>query len=55
MKRTERRTEVRPNRFIEGWMVAAVVIGLAIGSAGIAAKMVIASFAETVETLKEAR
>lgn len=43
---------VRPQRKLEGWMVAAIVIGLALGSAGLAAKVVIASFANAAQTLE---
>jgi type II secretory pathway component PulJ len=43
---------VRPQRMIEGWMVLAVVLGLAIGSSGLVLKYVIVpAFAKVNATL----
>lgn len=43
---------VRPQRAIEGWMVLAFVVGLALGSVGLIAKFVIVpAFAKVTATL----
>lgn len=50
---------VRPQRSVEGWMVAAVVLGLVIGSMGLVVKHVVLAFtdaADRIETpVEEAR
>ena len=46
---------VRPQRAVEGWMVAAVAAGMAIGSVGLVAKhIVVPAFASTAATLDAA-
>jgi hypothetical protein len=46
----------RPQRAIEGWMVLAVVIGLALGSVGLIAKFVIVpAFAKVTAVVGGAR
>lgn len=41
---------VRPQRVLEGWMVWAIVVGLAIGTAGLAVKAVIIPAFQSVST-----
>lgn len=43
---------VRPQRSVEGWMILAVVLGLAIGSLGLVVKHVALAFANTAETIE---
>lgn len=46
---------VRPQRKLEGWMVLAIVLGMAIGSAGLVAKFIIVpAFASVTHALDHA-
>jgi hypothetical protein len=45
---------VRPQRAVEGWMVAAVVLGLALGSAGLIVKfLIVPAFASATHVLQQ--